>query len=417
MDRQNHGKKNAPPGSRMMWMLAAAIALLSLVLIGLVILTFSRKSAGKDQNPSADLSEESALSDSSLEGEGQEEAGSGEGEENRSSSEENAGEADAVTASEKKADGTETESTEEENGEPHVPVIGIAWRSNSGGMNPTNVIWALEEIGIEPVYLPQVYDYDLSYTDNELDARWIDEHDILNREASELVKANTWHHSNAEKVMEGIDGIVFAGGGDISPNLYANPVPWHGIEKDIDYYATRDVSDYVLMSYCIDQDIPMMGLCRGLQMLAVISGSDMIQDLETYYKEQNLEYGYDHRMYKESPEAQVDYARHDVWVTDQDSIFARIIGSDVIRNTPSWHHQTPVNLEGTKLKVTGVAHSGGIDVIEAVERTDKRYCHAIQFHPEISVKKVLLKEANVSDYTDYETALLFYRDLVRACSE
>ncbi|MBQ1890499.1 MAG: gamma-glutamyl-gamma-aminobutyrate hydrolase family protein, partial [Selenomonas sp.] len=48
------------------------------------------------------------------------------------------------------------------------------------------------------------------------------------------------------------------------------------------YSAERDVSDYLLMSYCLEKDVPVLAICRGMQMLSVVSGADIIQDIPTY---------------------------------------------------------------------------------------------------------------------------------------
>ena len=57
------------------------------------------------------------------------------------------------------------------------------------------------------------------------------------------------------------------------------------------------------------------------------------------------------------------------------------------------------------------AQTEGVDVIEAVERTDKTYAIGLQFHPEISIQKKLDGEANAGEYLDYETALALFKRL------
>ena len=100
---------------------------------------------------------------------------------------------------------------------------------------------------------------------------------------------------------------------DLNSLFYA-PEKWHGIPAEIDYNAERDVSDYLTMSYCLDNDIPVMGLCRGMQMLPVISGAEMIQDLPAYFAESGIKYDYQHRNEKKSADSYRDYAHHDVTV-------------------------------------------------------------------------------------------------------
>ena len=82
---------------------------------------------------------------------------------------------------------------------------------------------------------------------------------------------------------------------DRSPSLYAVQEDWHHVEAEIDYNAARDVSDYLTMAYCLDHDIPILGFCRGSQMLGVVSGATMIQDLPVWFASHNLDYNYEHR--------------------------------------------------------------------------------------------------------------------------
>ena len=142
--------------------------------------------------------------------------------------------------------------------------------------------------GAEPVVLDMVQSTDLEYDDSGLLTGSKDEHGILKSTAAKQVKLNRWQHSNAEEILSGFDCIVFPGGSDISPTLYYKEQGWHGIEGDTDYSAERDVSDYLLMTYCLDEDIPMLCICRGMQMLAVVSGADMIQDVGQYLEKKGL---------------------------------------------------------------------------------------------------------------------------------
>ena len=107
------------------------------------------------------------------------------------------------------------------------------------------------------------------------------------------MRVNTWHDSNAEDAVKDIGFVVFTGGEDISPSLFYEPEPWHGVVEEIDYNAERDVSDYLTMSYCLDHDIPVLGSCRGMQMLAVVSGAEIMQDIPSYFLEHGLKYEYE----------------------------------------------------------------------------------------------------------------------------
>ena len=174
-------------------------------------------------------------------------------------------------------------------------VIGIAWRADTDSEFYTNIVAAVEEAGGKPVLLDQVKADYLTYDSNNTLVDCTDEVGGLTLESANAIKENLWESTNIEEVMQGIDAVIFTGGEDISSSLYSDPEPWHGIEAEIDFNATRDVSDYILMSYCIEKNIAAVGFCRGMQMLAVVSGAKMIQDIPTHFQNLNKEYLYQHR--------------------------------------------------------------------------------------------------------------------------
>lgn len=106
------------------------------------------------------------------------------------------------------------------------------------------------------------------------------------------------------------------------------------------------------MSYCLDHGIPVMGFCRGMQMLSVISGAEMMQDVPAYFAENGVEYGYEHRNQKAAPDSYRDYAPHEVLVKDKSLLFD-IVGTSTLTGCPSWHHQAVKNVDNTRLAVTG----------------------------------------------------------------
>lgn len=307
--------------------------------------------------------------------------------------------------------------------------IGIAWRADTESEFYTNVVCALREAGAEPVLLPQVRMEGWNYVDSTLAPEYIDENDVLLQQYADMVKAgydNSNVSTSVENVstsVEGVCAVVFTGGEDIAPTLLRNPEPWHGIEAEKDYNATRDVSDYLTMSYCLANDIPVMGMCRGMQMLVVVSGGTIIQDLPTYFAQQGKNYNYEHRNQVE-PGVYRDYAPHDVYVLDTTSWLYKTVESSntnaltqsrnhtIIHGAPSWHHQAAGSVEGTPLRVTGMLTTDGIDIIEAVQRTDKTFAVALQYHPEAAVVKRLDHDENAADFMTYDEAVAYFKTLV-----
>ena len=289
-------------------------------------------------------------------------------------------------------------------------VIGIAWREGLTGSSYVGTYNAIEAIGAKPVLLGQVRSTDLSYTDGKIDSIHLDENEILLLDDANNIKLYTHSHSNAADVMQDIDAVVFTGGEDISPTLFATPEPWHGIEAEKDFNTTRDVSDYLLLSYCIDNDIPTLCICRGAQMLGVVAGAPLIQDIPTYYAGLGIDYNYIHRYNKSNPDAAKEYISHPSVVTRKNSLFYDIIQADTLYGTPSWHHQAIGDLSNTSAVVTATTTSQGVEIVEALEIPDKEFIVGVQFHPEY----VMAKEDSEGKYMDKATTLRFFEALARA---
>lgn len=144
------------------------------------------------------------------------------------------------------------------------------------------------------------------------------------------------------------------------------------------------------MIYCLENDIPLMGFYRGMQMLATVSGATMIQDIPEYFKEKGINYNFEHRNEKIGNNYR-DYASHSVQVK-KGSKFEEIVNSAEIKNVPSWHHQAVKSTEGTPLEITGIFSVNGEEMIECIERTDKKFAVGFQFHPEAAIVKNINKK-------------------------
>ena len=292
------------------------------------------------------------------------------------------------------------------------PVVALAWTNIETTYGYTSTITAIEDAGGVPVILDMVRSYDLEYDER---GRLVDacgERGILSPEAAKKVKVNTWQNSNIEEVMEGINCVVFPGGVDLSPTLYYDEQEWHGVESDNVYYAERDVSDYILMDYCLENDIPVLAICRGMQLLSVVSGAEIAQDIPTWFEEMGAVCNDEHR----DPELK-DYTTHRVDVSPGDSLLYQVTGKTVLENVPSWHHQAVSNVEGTRLTVTGTTDTNGVPIIEAVERKDKSFCLGVQFHPEVSVRRNADGSPDAAALMEYDAARAFFEAIIEAGQE
>lgn len=167
--------------------------------------------------------------------------------------------------------------------------------------------------------------------------------------------------------LERIDGLLLSGGADMNPLLMGEePVPGLG-----GICPQRDKAELWLIRMAYNRQIPIMGICRGIQMLACALGGSVIQDLNSQYKEDSL--------IKHSQQLAREYASHTVWI-EENSLLHEIIGETQLA-VNSFHHQA-VCETGSCLKVSARAKDG---VIEAIESTEHKSVLGVQWHPECFV--------------------------------
>lgn len=288
-------------------------------------------------------------------------------------------------------------------------LIGIAWRADSTSAN--NTIRAIKEAGGTPVLLAQVLPNGYVMNGTSLAPEYVDEQGVLLQKYADEVKTLDVSNSNVAQVVGKVKAVVFTGGEDVSPTLFRTPEPWHGIEEDMNFNASRDISDYITMAYCLEKDIPILGICRGMQVLGIVSGASFIQDIGDYLSSQGISYDHMHRSVSQPAEKR-DFVPHDVTVTTHESLLYKIADTDTIINVPSWHHQCIGDVTGTLLKVTGVTDTQGVSIIEAIERPDRKFCLGVQFHPEAAVAKHLKGRPNASQFMTYEAAMGYFKELI-----
>lgn len=162
-----------------------------------------------------------------------------------------------------------------------------------------------------------------------------------------------------DEVLDRLDGLVIIGGADVGPSNYgAAPHPTTDEPR-----SARDASEILLCRGARARDLPLLGICRGMQVMAVAHGGSLIQDLP------DAGYGLVHR---EQPGT---FTEHQVRLAEG-SLIARIYGASEI-DTNSSHHQG-VSDPGT-LSPTGWSADGLIEVLEA---PDARFALGVQWHPE-----------------------------------
>jgi putative glutamine amidotransferase len=164
-----------------------------------------------------------------------------------------------------------------------------------------------------------------------------------------------------EELLDGLDGLLLAGGSDIDPASY-------GAEREPETGTTwpeRDAFELALTRTALDRGTPVLGICRGMELLNVALGGTLHQHLPT-------ELGHSDHM--QTPGA---YGDHHVRL-EPGSLAARAAGADHVA-VKSHHHQG-IDRVGEGLRVTGWAVDDG--AAEAVELPDADYVLGVLWHPE-----------------------------------
>ncbi len=170
--------------------------------------------------------------------------------------------------------------------------------------------------------------------------------------------------ATTRKVLQHVDGLLLSGGGDLNPLLVGEePVPQLG-----GVCPQRDEAELMLIRLACEEQVPILGICRGIQMLAVALGGKLYQDLGSQYTEGPL--------LKHNQAMPRSYASHSVSV-EADSLLHRIMQSKRLQ-VNSFHHQA-VREAGPHLRVAARATDG---VIEAVESCEGKSIVGVQWHPE-----------------------------------
>jgi len=166
-----------------------------------------------------------------------------------------------------------------------------------------------------------------------------------------------------DEVLDLLDGLILAGGADIDPRAYGHvphPATMHTV-------PARDDFEIVLARRALERDLPVLGICRGMQLMNVATGGTLLQHLPE---------SHGHQEHRRNP-GTFDGADHDVRL-DDGSLAARAAG-ELLHATKSHHHQA-IDRLGDGLQVSGWAVLD--DLPEAIEAPGHRFALGVQWHPE-----------------------------------
>ena len=174
--------------------------------------------------------------------------------------------------------------------------------------------------------------------------------------------------------LKSIDGLLLTGGGDINP-LWGGEQPspqLHGVNN------VRDLPELLITKLAYNRQIPMLGICRGMQTLATALGGKVMQDIEEDFKKQQkagLSAGTE--PLKHSQDGDRDMLSHVVNISEGSELQEIYEGASSIY-VNSFHHQA-VKETGPRFHVTATAPDG---IIEAMESTEYKSVLGVQWHPE-----------------------------------
>ncbi len=159
------------------------------------------------------------------------------------------------------------------------------------------------------------------------------------------------------------DGILFAGGEDVDPALYEERKKHEKVRVD----RARDDFEFGLLDAALDRRLPILGICRGLQMINVKFGGTLYQDLK----------GDDAAPLEHKQAGSRAALTHMVTLTEPTSLLAQVFQGSCRVN--SLHHQAIKHI-GRGLKKTAYSEDGLVEALEAAD--DYPFLMAVQWHPE-----------------------------------
>ena len=165
--------------------------------------------------------------------------------------------------------------------------------------------------------------------------------------------------SDARDVIARIDGLVIAGGADVDPRRYSEDVPH---ERTADWREDRDAWEFALLDAARAAQLPVLGICRGMQVMAVHAGGHLDQHVPDTLGHEN-----------HSPGGDV-YGDVEISLVEGTQLAKVLVTGPTVR---CHHHQAVVDHPG--MVPAGYASDG---MLEAIEDPDRPFWLAVQWHPE-----------------------------------
>jgi putative glutamine amidotransferase len=187
-----------------------------------------------------------------------------------------------------------------------------------------------------------------------------------------MIPPDAWVEGHPGDVLDGLDALMLAGGADIDPARYGEPRH----RRTVNTRPERDRAEIALTLEALERDLPVLGICRGMQLLNVALGGTLIQHLPD-------DVGHtDHRRSLGS----FDNADHAVKL-EPGTLAARACGQ--LRHQTKSHHHQGVDRLGDGVVASGWSVLDGL--VEAIEVPDAAWALGVQWHPEVDPRSRVLR--------------------------
>lgn len=186
-----------------------------------------------------------------------------------------------------------------------------------------------------------------------------------------------------------IDGLILTGGEDIDGKYFNEDT--HINAGNISPF--RDEQEVFLAKMGLDKDIPMLGICRGIQVMNIAADGDIYQDMYSQLTED--ERG---RLIKHDQSAPKWYGSHKIKIEKKSKLYNIFKKEELFVN--SFHHQA-VRKIGNKLVMSATTND---NIIEGIESIENKFAIGVQWHPELMWQKD-------------ECFLLIFRELIKKSTE
>jgi putative glutamine amidotransferase len=165
----------------------------------------------------------------------------------------------------------------------------------------------------------------------------------------------------SDAVVGRLDGLVLAGGADVDPARYEEPAGPHTTSTR----PERDAAEIALLQAALDRDLPLLAICRGMQLLNVLLGGTLIQHVPDLPGAEPHQLG-------------LGLFAERAVRTDPGSVVGGIVGPSI---SVDCHHHQALDRLANGLIASAWAEDG---LVEAVEVAGHRFCLGVQWHPEAS---------------------------------